>query len=73
MIGIRELILLMILFGITVIVVIGIVWGLRSASKPLRPSRTAAERLAELESLRKAEQITATEYERQRAAIVASV
>lgn len=69
-IGFKEL---LILFPVMVLVVVAVVWALRSASKPSRGHRTVAERLAELEALRKAEQITATEYERQRATIVSSV
>jgi uncharacterized membrane protein len=57
-----------------VLIVAGIVWLVGTASKPSRGiTRSAAERRAELESLRKAGQITAAEYEKQRAAIVASV
>ena len=67
----KELMILLVLFAVIVFVVIMII---RSASKPSRvTARTVAERLAELESLRKAEQITAAEYEKQRATIVSSV
>ena len=70
-IGFRELMILLVLFAVISFVVIMII---RSASKPSRVSaRTVAERLAELEVLRNAGQITAAEYEKQRATIVSSV
>jgi uncharacterized membrane protein len=73
-IGYRELMLLLGMLLLMVLIVAGIVWLVGTASKPSRGvTRSAAERLAELESLRKAGQITAAEYEKQRAAIVASV
>ena len=70
-IGYRELMLLLLFM---VLMVAGIVWLVGTASKPSKAiTRSAAERLAELESLRNSGQITAAEYEKQRAAIVASV
>jgi hypothetical protein len=55
-------------------IVAGIVWLIGTASKsPKVAPRSVTERLAELESLRKAERITAAEYEKQRAAIVSSI
>ncbi len=71
-IGIKELILIVGL-GFLALVVAGIVWLINAASRPSRRARTVAELLAQLESLRKAEQITAAEYEKQRAAIVSSI
>jgi hypothetical protein len=77
-IGYKELMILLGLLGVMVVlvaaIVAGIVWLIGTASKPSKAiTRSASERLAELESLRKTEQITAAEYEKQRAAIVASV
>ena len=71
-IGFRELMVLMILAAVGVVIILLII---RSAGKSIAATgrRTVAERLAELESLRKAEQITAAEYEKQRATIVSSV
>jgi uncharacterized membrane protein len=69
-IGYQEVMLLLIM----VLIVVGIVWSVGRTSKSSKAiTRSAAERLAELESLRKTGQITAAEYEKQRAAIVASV
>ena len=73
-IGIRELMLLL-LFGAAVIVG-GAIWFFgRSArrSTAQRNQRPAAGRLAELESLRQAGQITTDEYEKQRASIISDV
>ena len=73
-IGFRELIVIMIMLGCMALIIAGIVWLIGSVSKSSKvPMRSAAERLAELEALRKANQITAAEYERQRSAIVSSV
>ena len=73
-IGYRELMLLLAMLLLMVLIVAAIVWLARAASKPSNSiTRSAAERLAELESLRNTGQITAAEYEKQRAAIVASV
>ena len=69
-IGYRELMILLVLFAVIVVVVVMIV---RSAGKSRVSARTVTERLAELESLRNAGQITAAEYEKQRASIVSSV
>jgi uncharacterized membrane protein len=70
-IGYKEAMILLVVLAVIVIVVVVM---LRSAGKSSRVSmRSATERLAELESLRKANQITAAEYERQRAAIISSV
>ena len=72
--GYREVMLLLGMLFVMVLMVAGIVWLIGTASKPSKiATRSAAERLAELESLRKADKITAAEYEKQRAAIVASV
>jgi hypothetical protein len=73
-IGIRELMLLF-LFGVAVIVG-GALWFFgRSArrSNAQRGHRPVAGRLAELESLRQAGQISTDEYEKQRASIISSV
>ena len=71
MLGYKEVMILLVLFAVIAFVVIMIV---RSSSKPSRvTARTVAERLAELEGLRNAGQITAAEYEKQRAVIVSSV
>ena len=70
-IGYRELIVLVV---IMVLLVVGIVGLVRAASRPPKVNaRSAADRLAELEALRRAEQITDAQYERQRAAIVSSI
>jgi hypothetical protein len=74
MIGFQELMVILGMLAVMVLLVAGIVWLIGTASKPPKvPPRSAAERLAELESLRKAEKITAAEYEKQRAAIVSSI
>ncbi len=73
MIGFRELIFIVVIFVFIVPIIVGIVFLIRAASKPSKPSRSVAQRLAELESLRNAQQITAAEYDKQRAAIVSSV
>lgn len=73
-IGIRELMLLL-LFGVAVIVG-GAIWFFgRSAGRSTaqRNQRPVARRLAELESLRQAGQISADEYEKQRASIISSI
>ena len=72
--GYREVMLLLGMLLMMVLIVAGIVWLVGTASKPSKAiMRSAAERLAELESLRNSGQITTAEYEKQRAAIVASV
>lgn len=72
--GYREVMILLVMLAFMVLIVAGIVWLIGSASKsPKVPLRSASERLAELEALKRAEQITAAEYEKQRAAIVSSV
>jgi len=72
--GYREVMLLLGMLLVMVLIVAGIVWSVGRASKSSRAiTRSTAERLAELESLRNTGQITAAEYEKQRAAIVASV
>jgi cytochrome c-type biogenesis protein CcmH/NrfG len=76
MIGFWELIAILVMLGVMALFAAGLVWLLvRIFRKSARSStvRPVAERLAELESLRKAEQITASEYEKQRAAIVSSI
>jgi hypothetical protein len=77
-IGYKELMILLGALAVAVLLVAGLIagliWLIGTASRsPKVPPRSAAERLSELESLRKADQITAAEYEKQRAAIVASV
>ena len=72
--GYREVMLLLGMLLVMVLIVAGIVWSVGRASKSSRAiTRSTAERLAELESLRNTGQITAAEYEKQRATIVASV
>jgi hypothetical protein len=73
-IGYRELMLILGMLAVMVLLVAGIVWLIGTASKsPKVTPRSTSERLAELEALRKADRITAAEYEKQRAAIVSSV
>jgi hypothetical protein len=73
-IGYTELLFLLGMLVVMVLLIAGIVWLIGTASKPSKtPMRSVAERLAELESLRKADRITAAEYEKQRAAILSSV
>ena len=72
-IGFRELTVLLLLFA--VILVFGAIWlfgrsGRRSSQAGQRP---VTDRLAELETLRRAGQISTDEYEKQRASIVSSV
>jgi hypothetical protein len=67
--------MLLFLFGVTVIVG-GAIWFFsRSARKSpaQRDQRPVAGRLAELESLRQAGQISTHEYEKQRASIISGV
>jgi hypothetical protein len=72
--GYREVMLLLGMLAVMVLLIAGIVWLVGTASKsPKVAMRSASERLAELESLRKADRISAAEYEKQRAAIVASI
>jgi hypothetical protein len=72
--GYREVMLLLGMLAVMVLLIAGIVWLVGTASKsPKVTPRSTSERLAELESLRKADRITAAEYEKQRAAIVASI
>ena len=76
MIGFWEMIAILVMLGVMALFAAGLVWLLvRMFGKSARSSAACpvAERLAELESLRKAEQITASEYEKQRAAIVSSI
>jgi cytochrome c-type biogenesis protein CcmH/NrfG len=69
-IGFRELIVLMMLSAVPLLL-IGVVvwWAVRWAKR----SRPIADRLSELEALRRAGTINPDEYEKQRAAIIASV
>ena len=69
-IGFRELIVLMMLSGIPLLLIGVVVWWV---VRLIRRPRPAADRLAELEALRRAGTINTDEYERQRAAILASV
>ena len=72
--GYREVMLLLGMLAVMVLLIAGIVWLVGTVSKsPKVTPRSVSERLAELESLRKADRITAAEYEKQRAAIVASI
>lgn len=69
-IGFRELIVLMLLSGIPLLLIgVAVWWIVRWIKRP----RLAADRLAELETLRRAGTINADEYEKQRALIIASV
>ena len=72
-IGYRELIVLMSLFAVGV--VLGAVWLFRRLSRRSSQAgqRPASDRLAELEALRRAGEISTEEYERQRASIIALV
>jgi len=73
-IGFGEVIFILIMLAVMGLLIAGIVWLIGTASKPPKVAmRSASERLAELESLRNAERITAAEYEKQRAAIVSSI
>jgi uncharacterized membrane protein len=75
-IGFRELTILMFLVAVLCIVIVGAIWLVirrnRGRSSPGR-ERPAADRLAELESLRQAGHISMGEYEKQRAAIISRV
>jgi uncharacterized membrane protein len=73
-IGFRELIVLLFLFAIVVIVVAIRFFG-RSAGRSTAQGgqRPVVDRLAELESLRQAGQISAGEYEKQRASIISCI
>jgi hypothetical protein len=74
MIGFAELLLL--LLAVPVLFIGGVVWFLiRSFRRSSQGTgqRPVVERLAELESLRKAGQISTEEYEKQRAAIISCV
>lgn len=73
-IGILELMLLL-LFGVAVIIGAAIWFFGRSAKRSTaqRRQRPVADRLAELESLRQAGQISRDEYEKQRASIISCV
>ena len=73
-IGFGEVIFILIMLAAMGLLIAGIVWLIGTASKPPKVAmRSASERLAELESLRNTERITAAEYEKQRAAIVSNV
>ena len=74
-IGFRELIVLLFLFTVPCIVIV-VIWLLkrRNRGSSLRGNqRPTAERLAELESLRRAGHISTGEYEAQRASIISGV
>lgn len=75
-IGSRELMILMFLFAVLCMVIVGAIWLAirrnRSGSS-LGSQRPAADRLAELESLRQAGHISTDEYEKQRASIISGV
>ncbi len=69
-IGFRELLLLMVLSSVPFLLIGVVVW---LVVRWIRRPRPVADRLAELESLRRAGTINTDEYEKQRAAIIASV
>jgi Flp pilus assembly protein protease CpaA len=75
-IGFRELIVLMVLFAVACIVIGGVVWlavrGSRASSQS-GSQRPVADRLAELESLRRAGQISTDEHDKRRAQIISSI
>lgn len=74
-IGYRELLVLLFLFAVPIIL-IGGVWLVRrltASSNPQGGHRRVAERLSELGSLRQSGQISAAEYEKQRASIISRV
>jgi uncharacterized membrane protein len=75
-IGYRELIVLVFLLLVPLIVIGVVIWlaTRRSRRSSLPPApRAAADRLAELESLRRAGQISTDEYEKQRASVISSI
>ena len=75
-IGYRELLLLLFLFAVLIILIGGVVWSARrltARSNPPGVHRRVVDRLSELESLRQSGQISAAEYEKQRASIISSV
>lgn len=75
-IGYRELIALMLLFAVPAVVIGGVVWLVARRSRTSSQAgsqRPVADRLAELESLRRAGQISTDEYEKQRASIIARI
>ena len=69
-IGFRELLVLIALSGIPLLLIGVLVW---LAVRWSKRSRSAADRLAELEALRRAGTINPDEYEKQRATIIGSV
>ena len=75
-IGYRELILLILLFAVSSLVIVALIWFVvrrnRGSASP-GGERRAADRLAELESLRQAGHISTGEYEKQRASIISGV
>lgn len=75
--GFRELIVLVVLLFVVPGIVIGFVVWLATRRKRLSPpaggQRPAADRLAELESLRRAGQISTDEYDKQRASIISRI
>jgi hypothetical protein len=75
-IGFRELVILMFLFAVACIVIVGAIWLVMRRNRgqsSLRSQRPAVDRLAELESLRRAGHISTGEYEKQRASIISGV
>lgn len=75
-IGFRELIVLGLLFAVPAMVIGGVVWlatRRKRVSPPPGGQRPVADRLAELESLRRAGQISTDEYDQQRASIIARI
>ena len=73
-IGYRELIVLLFLFIVPCIVIVIWLVKRRNRGSSLRGNqRPTAERLAELESLRRAGHISTGEYEAQRASIISGV
>lgn len=75
-IGFRELMVLMFLLTLSGIVAVGAVWLVSRRNRgraSLDRQRPTADRLAELESLRRAGHISTDEYEKQRTSIISAV
>lgn len=75
-IGFQEPMVLMLLFAVPCIALGGVIWLVsRRSSGSLSPGRQRpiADRLAELESLRRAGQISADEYAKQRSSIISCI
>ena len=75
-IGLRELIVLLLLFAVAWLFMASIIWFAKRRSKDSAVSerhRSVSDRLAELGSLRRAGRISDDKHERRRASIIASV